>query len=199
MQRRGLRQSQVAAYTGVGESTVSKWVKGATRPDPESCLKLAELFHEPLAKVYALAGHPAEYTPEERAHLSVREAAAEFLADLPVEIPVHEQTASAGFGQDVIEWVYWEAARAAGRNIVGLRVRGSSMEPDIRDGDTIFIDRNLAPEPGRLVVASVGDQVFVKRYEQRAAGALLRGNNGSAIDAAGAKIEGVVIQLSRDV
>lgn len=201
MERRGLRQSQLAAYIGLTPSAVSKWLSGGAKPDPESVAKLAELFHEPLAKIYELAGHPSpDWVPAERPPKTLRDHAVEFLADLPIQVPVHEQLASAGFGDDIIEWAYWERSRAAGRSIVGLRVRGASMAPEIHDGDTIFIDRNLAPEPGDVVVATVQEQVYVKRFETRGSGFVLRGNNGAAaIDAGGAKIEGVVIQISRQV
>ena len=198
MDRRDLNQSQVAAYIGVEAATVNRWVLNKTTPSPSSCAKLAELFGEPVEKVYQLAGHPISYVPKPRVPLSLRDAFLDWLSDNVVAIPIHEQAAAAGIGQAVLEYAYWEPPRAAGRNIVGLRVRGASMEPEIQDGDTIFIDRDMPAEPGKTVVATVGDEVVVKKLRRRGGKLVLSGKTGD-VSADDAKIEGVVIQLSREV
>lgn len=205
MERRKIRQSQVAAFAGVSSAAVSRWATGKSRPDPEYVRRLAELFGEPLQKVYALAGHPAEYTPPPRQDLTPREAIIEALADLPIEVHVYDQLASAGGGQAVIiETLYVPVAATAGRrtDLVGLRVSGSSMEPELFDGDTLIIDRNATAESGDIVVATIGDEVYVKRLEKKRDGEfVLRGTDDKIVPLPpdDARIEGVVLQAVRDL
>ena len=47
-----------------------------------------------------------------------------------------------------------------------LRVRGNSMEPELRDGDRIFVDTaRTVPAPGELFVLWDGAGLVVKRVE----------------------------------
>jgi len=200
MDRRGIIQSQVAAYAGVSSAAVSRWATGKSRPDPEYVRRLAELFQEPLHKLYALAGHPSEYTPPERQPLSLRNATVEFLAELPIEVPVYEQLASAGEGQAaVLDRIFLPPHRGRRDRLFGLRVRGTSMEPEIRDGDTLVIDPDATARDGDTVVGSVGDETFVKTLRQKSDHFVLQGTNGKVVQAADATIAGVVIQVVRDV
>ncbi|MFV1478465.1 MULTISPECIES: LexA family protein [Serratia] len=53
-----------------------------------------------------------------------------------------------------------------------LRVKGDSMEPEFREGDTIIIDPAIAPMPGEFVVAKNGDhEATFKKYRPKANGA----------------------------
>lgn len=197
LDKKGWSQGQLAIRVGVSPSTVSRWLTGG-RPDPEYAGRLAKAFGEPLAKVYAVAGHPADYAPPERQPLSQRDATIEFLSRQPIEIPIVEQLASAGAGQQVLDYVYLPPSRATSRNLIGVRVKGQSMEPDILDGDTLIIDREIEARPGHIVVATVGDETFVKRLEKKAGHLVLTGNNG-AMPGDDAEIAGVVIQVIHDV
>ncbi len=50
-----------------------------------------------------------------------------------------------------------------GKNSVMLVVRGDSMEPLIRDGDTILIDQNdKKPQDGRIFLVGLGEELMVK-------------------------------------
>lgn len=49
-----------------------------------------------------------------------------------------------------------------------LRVRGESMrEAGIRDGDLLAVHRTQTARNGQIVVARIGDEVTVKRFERR--------------------------------
>lgn len=52
-----------------------------------------------------------------------------------------------------------------------LRVKGDSMEPEFREGDTVIIDPAVAPLPGEFVVAKNGDhEATFKKYRPKANG-----------------------------
>lgn len=200
MERRGLRQSQVAAYVGVTPAAVSRWLSGISRPDPPSVVKIADLFHERVARVYELAGHPnPDYVPEVRQKVSFQDQILEALADAPILVPVVEQLAAAGEGQIALDYVALPPQRAAGHSLAALVVRGESMAPEIQDGDYIVIDTDATARDGDTVVASIGEEVIVKRLQRKSDHFVLAGNNGKVVRADDAEIAGVVIQIVRDV
>ncbi|WP_025120648.1 MULTISPECIES: LexA family transcriptional regulator [unclassified Serratia (in: enterobacteria)] len=53
-----------------------------------------------------------------------------------------------------------------------LRIKGDSMEPEFKEGDTIIVDPAVAPHPGEFVVARNGDhEATFKKYRPKANGA----------------------------
>lgn len=198
MVKRDLSQRELAKGLSVTPSAVNRWVNGDAIPDTASCERLANFFEEPLEKIYAMAGHPvsSSYKPPPERQRSLRDQALELLADLPVAVPVYEQRASAGFGQEVLDWVYLEPGHETDGRYIAIRVRGTSMEPDLEDGDLIIMDTQASPEIGEMVVATIGDQIYVKEYRERRGHVILVGNTGE-IPADDAKIEGVLIQKTQ--
>lgn len=71
-----------------------------------------------------------------------------------------------------------------------LRVRGESMrEAGIRDGDLLAVHRTESARNGQIVVARLGDEVTVKRFERRGDIVHLRPEN--------AEFEPIRVDLSR--
>lgn len=198
MRKRALNQSQVAAYLNVKPATVNRWAAGKTTPNPESCAKLAQLFDEPVEKVYRLAGHPTTYEPLPERTRSFQEVGMEFLNTLPIKVPVYEQAVSAGPGREIREYVYLDRSSATDGRFIAIRVDGISMEPEIGDGDTIIVDKERSPMEGDIVVANLDGQFFVKHFVMKRGRPVLRGNNGD-MAAEGAEIEGVVIQSIKNL
>ena len=58
-----------------------------------------------------------------------------------------------------------------------IRVKGNSMEPRIRDGDIILVDRNRFPASGNIVVAVFNGESMVKRLYRRKGVVKLRSDN----------------------
>lgn len=195
MRVRGQNQSQLALELGKAQSVVQRWLAGGAKPDEQSRAALADYFGIELRVINDLLGAPTGLSEERLRPFDDR--LLEVIAERPIAIPIHDQGASAGFGQAVIEYAYWTPARVSGRNIVGLRVHGKSMEPEYRDGDVIYIDTDSEGTVGSKVVATIGDQVYVKKLVKRRSGLVLSGNTGD-IPADEAKIEGRVIGLYRD-
>jgi SOS-response transcriptional repressor LexA len=55
-----------------------------------------------------------------------------------------------------------------GPHAFALKVRGNSMEPDFREGDTIIIDPDVRPHPGDFVVArNQASEATFKKYRPR--------------------------------
>jgi SOS-response transcriptional repressor LexA len=76
-----------------------------------------------------------------------------------------------GAGQD-----YVVVQADLGSHAFALKVRGNSMEPEFKEGDTIIVDPDLKPSPGDFVVARNADQeATFKKYRPR-------GQNAQGVD-----------------
>ncbi len=198
MRRRGESQADLARGFAVSPAAVNRWLKGISVPEPPSCDRIARYLNVSLEEVYALAGHPSSFAPEPRIVRPIRDQVLEVMADLPVAIPIHDQMASAGEGEEILDYAYWDAPKAASKNIVGLKVHGKSMEPDFQDGDTIFIDRDESAAPGDAVVFSRNGEVLVKRLRIKGGRMVLESAKGD-IPFDSVQVVGVVLSMSRDV
>ena len=80
---------------------------------------------------------------------------------------------------------YQEDAVDLGRHLVRdptstfvMKVDGWSMrDAGIADGDELVVDRSIAPEPGRIVIAAIDGELTVKRLQRAPTGWLLQAAN----------------------
>lgn len=76
-----------------------------------------------------------------------------------------------------------------------MDVRGDSMEPLLKDGDTVLVDQSdTQPLDGRIYVVTLGDELRVKRIQKGLAGILLRSENPRYADI---PVEGVALESFR--
>jgi SOS-response transcriptional repressor LexA len=156
---RKLTQKQLGKLVGVSDVTIGYWEKGQNSPGGLSLTKLASYFG--VSESYLLTGK------EEVSNVSAGSIGA-------MQVPI-------------ISWVQagqWTAECDA-RNLDGttdyilttdihslasfaLKVKGKSMEPEFREGDTIVVDPELYPAPGEYVIATNGGgEATFKRYRSR--------------------------------
>jgi SOS-response transcriptional repressor LexA len=71
----------------------------------------------------------------------------------------------------------------ASKNTFALQVRGDSMDtPDgYREGETVYIDPDISPTPGRDVLAKTDSGITLKRYKVDEEGPYLLQLNGNKI------------------
>ena len=80
--------------------------------------------------------------------------------------------------QDIVDYEEIDADMAAAGEYFGLRIKGSSMEPRIREGDVVIVRRQEEAETGDTVVVLVnGDSATVKRIKIEPNGIALIPNN----------------------
>lgn len=96
-----------------------------------------------------------------------------------------------------MDYVYLEPGYETDGRYIAIRVKGRSMEPELHDGDTVILDTEATPDVGELVVATVGDDVYVKELRRKGEHLVLVGRDKREIPADDAKIEGVAIQTIR--
>ena len=174
------------------QPTISDLERCIRPPTGEEALALAQALR---VTVGWLLGEP-----ENQPQLSIRERVAKWAEEIPHEIPVIDQETGFDFSTDplIVDHAYWPELMVRGRNIVGLRVHCNRVSPDIMPGDTIFLDRDGTPAPGNFVFACVGDEMHLWRAGSRSDRLWLM-NNETDMPADEMQIEGVVIQLNREL
>ena len=155
-QSRGLTQQQLAELIGVSRSTVAMWETGEHQPDLDTVSKLATILK---VSVDFLLGKTEDPTPLEQR-----------LKDQPwyVElrpIPVYNGANAGDIGTfpDDRNIVMWISVPKKGPGKYGVIVHGDSMEPDIKDGDIVVIDPDVAIDNGSKVIVIIDGQAYVKK------------------------------------
>lgn len=164
---KGLRQIDLADKIGVLQSTISQWENGKVEPDMESLLKIARTFNTTVDCVVG---------GELPAPKSTGGKWAPVLGDVAAGIPIEAV-------EDVVDYEEIDAALAATGDFFGLRIKGSSMEPRIREGDVVIVRKQADADTGDTAVVMVnGESATVKRIKKEPDGSLWLLPNNPAYD-----------------
>ena len=80
--------------------------------------------------------------------------------------------------EDIVDYEEIDAALAATGDFFGLRIKGDSMEPRMREGDVVIVRKQEDAETGDTAVVLVnGDSATVKRIKKEPGGISLIPNN----------------------
>ena len=159
-------QVDLAKYIGVSTASVSNWCKGIKLPRMDKVDKMCAFFNckrSDLMEQHENNDHPNQVTS----------------AYIPIPVYASVSAGPGCFADGNIE-SYIEIPEEMARkgDYFALRVRGDSMEPDIKDGDIIIARRQDTADNGKVVVAIVnGDEGFCKRLSMYAEGLSLVSNN----------------------
>lgn len=114
---------------------------------------------------------------------TAKEAAESFLKRIGVKVPVLGDVA-AGIPieaiQDIVDYEEIDAALASTGDFFGLRIKGASMEPRMREGDVVIVRKQDDADTGDTVVVLVnGDSATVKKLKKGPDGITLVPTNPS--------------------
>lgn len=158
---KGLTQVEVSRIIGISQNGYSDWETGKNRVDARSLGRLSELYG---VTVNYLLGIDENDAPAKGVRIPVLGSVA---AGIPIEAI-----------QDIVDYEEIDADMAAAGEYFGLRIKGSSMEPRIREGDVVIVRRQEEAETGDTVVVLVnGDSATVKRIKIEPNGIALIPNN----------------------
>lgn len=153
---RGMTQRELARKIFVSHQAVGKWERGEATPNPETIVSLAHVLEVNASDL--LGETPRPSLPNGMMIPVVGDVA----AGLPIEAI-----------QNVIDYEEVDAALADQGEYFGLRVRGASMEPRIKEGDVVIVRKQEDAETGDTVVVLVnGDAATVKRIKREPDGGL---------------------------
>ena len=203
----GLSMKEIADKIGVSEATVSRWESG-------QIANMKRNFVPAYAKALNV---PTEFImgfeDEIRDRGDKKESYSESGSSRTVRIPVFSFV-SAGTGAYADEsniecYVDISDDLAKHGDYFGVRVKGDSMLPDIKDSDIIIVRSQSVAQDGDTVVAVVnGDEGFCKRFAVYGNSIGLISNNPAykpmiftkkEVDALPVRIMGVVVELRRTI
>ena len=158
----GMTQQALADMMNVTDGTISYWETGKTNLSYATALSLANIFH--VSPAYLLGESD---TFSGNGMLKEPGARIPVVGAIRAGIPI---TAI----EDVEDWEEIPAAMARGGDYIALRVRGSSMEPKIYDGDIAIIRRQETVENGQVAAILInGDEATIKKVKRTPEGIML--------------------------
>lgn len=167
--QKGLRQIDFAKEMGILQSTLSSWETGRYEPDSEMLVKIANYFG--VTVDYLLGGKKVSNS------IKTKGKWIPVLGDVAAGIPIEAV-------EDIVDYEEIDAALAATGDFFGLRIKGSSMEPRIREGDVVIVRKQDDADTGDTAVVMVnGDSATVKRIKKEPDGSLVLIPNNPAYDA----------------
>lgn len=188
----GLTQSQLGKIAGVSDKAVSTWEKDEKKPRMGSVQRMADYFK--ISKSALL------FDDENSVATAVHAKGVRIpvLGDVAAGIPIDAI-------ENIVDYEEIDAAMAATGEFFGLRIKGSSMEPRIREGDVVIVRKQEDADTGDTAVVLVnGDSATVKRIKKEPSGISLIPNNpaydirfysAEEIDSLPVRIIGKVVEL----
>lgn len=162
-----MTQRDLAALLFVSYQAVGKWERGDATPSPEAIANMANIWGITTDE---LLGRPPAPASEKGVWVPV-------LGDIAAGIPIEAI-------EDIVDYEEIDAATAATGEHFGLRIKGSSMEPRIREGDVVIVRRQEDADTGDTVAVLVnGDSATVKRIKKEPDGGIWLIPNNPAYEA----------------
>lgn len=164
-EQRKLTQEDVAKIIGVKRSTYTRWEVGTS--DPKNYLdKLADFYN--VSMDYLDSGK--ERTKKSNNPDVVR---VPVLGRVAAGIPIEAI-------QEVDDWEEIYHPGAGNDKFFGLRIHGASMEPRLREGDTVIVKKQDYFESGDVCIVLVnGNEATVKVVQKKPNGIVLVGYNAA--------------------
>ncbi len=154
----GYSQKALAGILFVNQTAVSQWDRGVTIPSPPLLVKLSNLYG--VTTDYLLGNETAP-----------KGIPVPVLGDVAAGIPMDAV-------ENIVDYEEIDAALAATGEFFGLRIKGNSMEPRIREGDVVIVRKQEDADTGDTAVVLVnGSSATVKRIKKEAGGISLIPNN----------------------
>ncbi len=161
-ENKGLTQEEVAKKLGVHRTTYNRYETGLRTPDLDTIAKLARIFD--VTTDFLLGKHQSDDTLQNLIPI---------LGSVPAGTPIEAI-------EDIEEYIDIYPKFVKHGELFALRVQGDSMEPDIRPGDIVIVEKQEYIDNGDVAVVRVnGEDVTVKKVKQVADGLLLMPNNAA--------------------
>lgn len=153
---RGLTQAELGKVVHKGDSTVRMWELRNSEPDYETVLLLAEYFGVSVDYLLGKDKSPSSSKPKGK-WINVYGRIA---AGIPIEAI-----------EDIIDQEEISADMAAHGEYIALKVKGSSMEPRIMDGDVVIIRLQESVDNNEIAAVIVnGDECTLKQVKKEDSG-----------------------------
>ena len=144
---------------GISYMTVSDWINAKKYPRIDKIEMMARIFN--VQKADLVEEHKPKKHPF---RIPV-------LGSVPAGIPLETV-------EDIIDWEEIPEDMARLGEFFALRIRGTSMEPRIREGDVVIVRQQERVENGEIAVVRINDdEATVKKFYDTGSGVMLVGLN----------------------
>lgn len=160
----GITQLELAKKLGVGTTSVYNWCNGVKTPRMDKVDAMCDLFGCRRADLVEDNSSPEDETFKKGIRIPV-------LGSVPAGVPIEAI-------EDIIDYEEIDSVTASKGEYFGLKVKVSSMEPRIYEGDILIVKRQDDCESGDIAIVMVnGNDATVKRLIKYADGIRLLPNN----------------------
>ena len=166
----GLTQEGLAQAVSIERSSIGKYesMNKPVTPPPDVLMRFANFFG--VTVDYLLGREDAAAPP------STGGTWVPVLGDVAAGIPIEAI-------ENIVDYEEIDTAMASNGKYYGLRIKGSSMEPRIREGDVVIVRQQEDADTGDTAVVLVnGESATVKRIKKEPDGGLWLLPNNPAYD-----------------
>ena len=161
-----MTQQELASKLYVSQQAVGKWERGEATPNPETIVAMSRIFGVSADTLLGESAPP----------LSTGGTWVPVLGDVAAGIPIEAV-------ENIVDYEEIDTAMASTGQYYGLRIKGSSMEPRIREGDVVIVRQQEDADTGDTAVVLVnGESATVKRIKKEPDGGLWLLPNNPAYD-----------------
>ena len=161
-----MTQQELASKLFVSQQAVGKWERGEATPNPETIVAMSKIFCVSADTILGESAPP----------LSTGGTWVPVLGDVAAGIPIEAV-------ENIVDYEEIDTAMASNGKYYGLRIKGSSMEPRIREGDVVIVRQQEDADTGDTAVVLInGESATVKRIKKEPDGGLWLLPNNPAYD-----------------
>ena len=151
-----MTQQELASKLYVSQQAVGKWERGEATPNPETIVAMSRIFGVSADTLLGESAPP----------LSTGGTWVPVLGDVAAGIPIEAV-------ENIVDYQEMDTAMASNGKYYGLRIKGRSMEPRIREGDVVILRQQEDADTGDTAVVLVnGESATVKRIKKEPDGGL---------------------------
>lgn len=147
-------QRDFAVAIDIRPSVVSQWRMGRTKSYNKHLTRIAETLNTTTEYLLTGTGPKTKKAPASAGKWIP------VLGDVAAGVPIEAIV-------DIVDYEEIDAAMAASGEFFGLRIKGSSMEPRMQEGDVVIVRKQDDAETGQIAVVTVnGDSATVKKIKK---------------------------------
>lgn len=167
-EQKSMTQDELGKATGFSKSAISMYENGKREPKFEVLEAFADFFNVDMNTLLdsQSSATPAPIAPTRRQGVRIP-----VLGKVVAGIPIEAIT-------DILDYEEIDPDLAKTGEFFALQVQGESMEPTLREGDTVIVRRQPCVESGETAIVLVnGNDATVKQVKEMPAGIMLIGHN----------------------
>lgn len=165
-EERGLTQKELAEKLDLTPKAISFYELGLREPSGDALIHMARILG--TTTDYLLGNSPDKSPDRKTGGRGVRiPVLGRVVAGIPIDAI-----------EEILDWEEIPREMAATGEFFALQVKGTSMEPTLRDGDVVIVKKQSTVDSGDIAIVLVnGNEATIKEIKESPAGITLIGHN----------------------